>query len=321
VPTPNRVLFSPTLPARVGQRACFALVAVLTAAGAGYAQTTLELPLETGGNAPAKAAPKPATPKPTPTRGRTGGGSRMTALPLPSRGSSGRAAVRQAPKPAPKVLAQLGLVVADKLEVRVSQDPASQVLSAVEKGTHLAVVQETELYWGVLMVNNTVGWVPKATLELIDYRTEVSVPQPKAEEPKAQSPQEQLTEGLTQVQQALLRESFTYLGVPYVWAGNTRNGLDCSAFVKNVFATVGVSLPRHSGDQARVGIPVQGPDLRPGDRLYFDMKRSGRVNHTGIYIGNGLFIHASSNQRKVGVDSIFKKGYYNGLVAARRDFE
>jgi cell wall-associated NlpC family hydrolase len=90
--------------------------------------------------------------------------------------------------------------------------------------------------------------------------------------------------------------------------------------VKNVFAKYGVSLPRHSGDQAKVGRAVDGADLRPGDRLYFDMKRVGRISHTGIYIGNGYFIHASSNRRGVGVDSIFKSNYYRALVNARRDF-
>jgi cell wall-associated NlpC family hydrolase len=104
-----------------------------------------------------------------------------------------------------------------------------------------------------------------------------------------------------------------------VWAGNTRAGLDCSGFVKNVFATQGIRLPRHSGDQARVGTAIAGTDLQAGDRLYFDMKRSGHVSHTGIYLGNGMFIHASSNQGKVGIDSVLKPNYLRALVAARRD--
>lgn len=330
MPTPNHSASTP-MTAKRSERAITSLVKVssalcvlFTIAGVSNAQTTLELPLETGNNAPkttveTKAPAKPAA-KPT-SKARTSSGSgRVTALPLPSRGNVTRTPVRQAPQQAPKVLAQLGLVIADKLEVRVGLETNSQILSTVEKGTHLAVVQENDEFYGVLMVNNTIGWVPKSSMELIDYKTEVSVPAPKQEEPKAQNPQEALTQGLSQVQQSVLREAFTYLGVPYVWAGNTRSGLDCSAFVKNVFATVGVTLPRHSGDQITVGRAVQGPDLQPGDRLYFDMKRVGRISHTGIYIGNGLFIHASSGQHKVAVDSIFKKSFYNALVCARRDF-
>jgi N-acetylmuramoyl-L-alanine amidase len=218
------------------------------------------------------------------------------------------------------------MVLPEKLTIRAGFDAKSQLLSVVAQGEHLAVVQEAPEHWGVLMVNNTVGWVPKSAIEMIDYRTEVTFANATAKSETAPpNPSNSVTQGntieLDPVRKHILEEAFTYLGVPYVWAGNTRRGLDCSAFVKNVFATTGVQLPRHSGDQLRVGVEVQGPDLRPGDRLYFDMKGSGRINHTGIYIGNGMFIHASSNQGKVGVDSLFKKNYYKGLVAARRDFE
>ncbi len=284
-----------------------------------WAQGTLDLPLETGlPKEPPATVAAPARPS---TANRNG--SRLGSLPLPSRGGATRAPVRANPQPAPKVLAQLGYVLPAKLEVRVSQEAGARLLSVVQKGTNLAVVREGQEHWGVLMVNNTVGWVPKSSLELIDYRTEVSVPTP---EPQSR-PETDSEAGYPGVAsddprlESIMREAFTYLGVPYVWAGNTRNGLDCSAFVKNVFSTMGVTLPRHSGDQLTVGRAVQGPDLRAGDRLYFDMKRAGRISHTGIYLGNGYFIHASSNQGKVGVDSLFKKNYYQGLVAARRDFE
>ena len=301
-----------------GLTAVFPLLAF--AGTAARAQSSLDIPLETGQNPmPVAAAPKPAPAKPA--KGKANAG-RLTSLPLPSRGGNSRTPVRTGPQTAPKVLAQLGLVTVDRIEVRVSREETAQPLSVVPKGTYLAVVKEDGDFWGVLMVNNTVGWVPKTALEMVDYRTEVALA-PEAPKPAntASSNSNSLTEGLDPTRQSILKEAFTYLGVPYVWAGNTRSGLDCSAFVKGVFSTVGVNLPRVSADQATVGIPIQGPDLRPGDRLYFDMKHVGRVTHTGIYLGNGLFIHASSNQGKVGVDSIFKKNYYNALVAARRDFE
>ena len=293
-------------------------------AGSVWAQGTLDLPLETGEPATSLPPPPKATVKvKPPATGRASG--RLGTLPLPSRGTPTRTPVRANPQPAPKVLAQLGFVLPDKLEVRVSPESGARMLSVVQKGTHLAVVKEGFDHWGVLMVNNTVGWVPKSALELIDYRTEVALAAP--EPPPQSQPEGDSEAGYPGAAiadpriESIMREAFTYLGVPYVWAGNTRNGLDCSAFVKNVFSTMGVKLPRHSGDQLTVGRPVQGPDLRAGDRLYFDMKSAGRINHTGIYLGNGYFIHASSNQRKVGVDSLFKKNYYRGLVAARRDFE
>jgi cell wall-associated NlpC family hydrolase len=179
------------------------------------------------------------------------------------------------------------------------------------------------------MANNTVGWTPKSGVELIDYRAEVSAPTDPSATRSAPSAAGSAAGYLAGMPQNMdpraygaLRDAFSYLGVPYVWGGEGRNGLDCSAFVRNVFATQGVRLPRHSGDQIAVGREVQGPELRAGDRLYFDCssRRSG-IDHTGIYLGNGLFIHASGGKGQVTVDSIFKSLYYNGLVAARRDFE
>jgi cell wall-associated NlpC family hydrolase len=125
-------------------------------------------------------------------------------------------------------------------------------------------------------------------------------------------------ENLSPREEAILKEAFTYLGVPYVWAGNTRKGLDCSAFVRNVYkSVVGVDLPRHSGDQAQVGAPIVS-DLRPGDRLYFAMK-GDRVSHCGIYIGNNYFIHASTNHNRVDIDQIYDGSHYaTKLVAVRR---
>jgi cell wall-associated NlpC family hydrolase len=285
--------------------------------------SSLELPLNTGPTKPKpQPAKKPAAKSTTKTVDRFGAG-----LPLPSRSAStSRTNLRQAPQQAPKVLAQLGVVTVAQAQVRVGREPDARLLSQVAQGTHLAVVADMGDHWGVLMVNNTIGWVPKANLELINYQTEVSVPSDPvtAEPPPSESAAGQaagLPSELDPRMQSLLREAFTYLGIPYVWGGTSRNGLDCSAFVQNVFAKHGVRLPRVSADQAKVGIPVQGPDLRPGDRLYFDMKRVGRVSHTGIYIGNGYFIHSSTNRKGVGVDSIFKPGYLRALVGARRDFE
>lgn len=301
------------------------------------AGSTLELPLNTDDGmsqgvsmpparrpqAPAKASSTRATPSRSTSTALRG-------LPaLPSRGSFGRESFRQQPTQAPTVLANLGLVTLPEVRIKAGRETNAALMNVVTKGTYLAVVTETGEHYGVLMVNNTVGWVPKPSIQLVDYQTEVSLPAdpqtappPPAENAASTSAgwASGLGAGLDARSYTLLKEAFTYLGVPYVWAGNTRRGVDCSGFVKNVYSTQGVSLPRHSGDQAKVGQTVQWDDLRPGDRLYFDMGRKGRVSHTGIYIGNGYFIHASSNRKQVDVDSIFKPNYYRALVVAKRDW-
>ncbi|MBC7806582.1 MAG: C40 family peptidase [Akkermansiaceae bacterium] len=228
------------------------------------------------------------------------------------------------------VMGRVGVVRVPSVTLRAGRASGDKPLAVVTEGTNLAVLMEKEGYYGVLMQDSTMGWVMTGAVEMLDYRVQVklskAVPPPEPEEPtesQTETAPETTLESQTSDPRvaATIRESFTYLGVPYVWAGNTRRGLDCSAFVKNVFsATRGVSLPRHSGDQARVGTPVASTDdLQPGDRLYFDMGKKGRVSHCGIYLGNGYFIHASSNRHCVGVDKLTSGNYWGGLVAARRD--
>ncbi|MBK8013872.1 MAG: C40 family peptidase [Deltaproteobacteria bacterium] len=98
---------------------------------------------------------------------------------------------------------------------------------------------------------------------------------------------------------AQLRRAVTpWLGTPYRFGGSTRGrGTDCSGFSKAlVFEGFSVNLPRVSRDQFRVGTKVDRENLRAGDLVFFDTVDGGRVNHVGIYQGEGMFAHASSSQ-------------------------
>lgn len=268
--------------------------------------SSLEVTINTG--SPAKAA---APAKKAPSK----------AVSQPKRGAlASRSGRPQEPQAAPMTVSvRPGTVVVSSVQVRTTRSASGRVLSTAAKGQNLAVLSEMDGLYGVLMVNNTVGWVPKEAIQLMDYHTEVTLSAASPSGPSA-SPEPTNTSGLTEKQRQVLREAFTYMGVPYVWAGNGRSGLDCSAFVKNVFSTVGVTLPRHSGHQLSVGRTVTDTgELIAGDRLYFAMKGGTTITHTGIYIGEGLFIHASSNHGRVDVDPLFKTNYINKLVAIRRD--
>ena len=106
---------------------------------------------------------------------------------------------------------------------------------------------------------------------------------------------------------------------PYKWGGNDiLNGIDCSGFVKKLYGSIGVSLPRTAAEQVRVGQPVlRYEDLQPGDRLYFWSKSRKKIGHTGIYIGGCYFTHASSCHHGVATDYLSAK-WRKMLVAARR---
>jgi cell wall-associated NlpC family hydrolase len=104
-----------------------------------------------------------------------------------------------------------------------------------------------------------------------------------------------------------------YLGLPYVFGANSDRAVDCSAFVQQVFAEVGIKLPRTSREQWAAFSTVQGA-MRQGDLVFFSF--GGRqIDHVGIYLGRGVFAHANSYGSRVVIESLdspFYKRVYRG---------
>lgn len=95
--------------------------------------------------------------------------------------------------------------------------------------------------------------------------------------------------------EAVIDEAFSYLGVRYRYGGTTPAGFDCSGFTGYVFRnTVGMELPRTAGAQSGIGEVVSLADAQRGDLLFWG-SRHGGVYHTGIYLGDGEYIHAASS--------------------------
>ena len=117
--------------------------------------------------------------------------------------------------------------------------------------------------------------------------------------------------------QILLGMARQYVGVPYVWAGRSPSGFDCSGFIYYVFDQLGYGLPRMADGQFEVGIPVSRNALEPGDLVFFETYEPG-PSHVGIYIGNDQFIHASSGAGHVTVTPLNKAYYRERYLGARR---
>ena len=111
------------------------------------------------------------------------------------------------------------------------------------------------------------------------------------------------------------------LGKRYVWgAVGQKNTFDCSGLTTYVCKANGIHIPRRAIEQSKYGKPVKRSELQPGDLVFFDTskQRKGYVNHVGIYIGNGKFIHASSAKKKVIITSLNKPFYSQRFKGARR---
>jgi cell wall-associated NlpC family hydrolase len=121
----------------------------------------------------------------------------------------------------------------------------------------------------------------------------------------------------------VLETADKYVGVPYVWGGNTpQSGFDCSGFTRYVFARQGITLPRTSREQARAGtgVALDFGAFLPGDLLLF-AEPDEAISHVAIYVGDGRIIHASSAAGEVtyldlGGDR--SAWYVQNMVAVRR---
>ncbi len=108
-----------------------------------------------------------------------------------------------------------------------------------------------------------------------------------------------------------------YLGVPYVWAGSTPSGFDCSGFVSYVFKSNGYQTNRTAAAIYQNGVAIDKSELQPGDAVFF-ASSSQAIGHVGIYIGDGQFIHSSSGAGYVTINSLDESYYSRMYVGARR---
>jgi cell wall-associated NlpC family hydrolase len=118
----------------------------------------------------------------------------------------------------------------------------------------------------------------------------------------------------------MIASSKRFLGLPYTWGGTSSFGYDCSGFAQMLCRRRGVNMPRDAQPQADWSglVPVERKDLQPGDLLYFGSSAK-KITHTGIYIGEGKFINATTHETpSVRIDNLDEPYWTEILVAMRR---
>jgi cell wall-associated NlpC family hydrolase len=114
--------------------------------------------------------------------------------------------------------------------------------------------------------------------------------------------------------------AYRFLGVPYVWGGESPLGFDCSGLTMYVYGQLGIKLGHYTGFQYYAGLRVTRDQLEPGDLVFFHANSAGVPQHEGMYIGNGSFIHAPHTGDVVKISSLFDTRYALAYLGAVRPY-
>lgn len=102
---------------------------------------------------------------------------------------------------------------------------------------------------------------------------------------------------------AIVKEAYRYLGVMYAWGGESLSGVDCSGLVKMAHKAIGVNLPHYSNSIGNGGKSISKANAQPGDVVCY-------YGHVGIYVGNGMMIHAPDFGERVRVQAVYGSPWY-----------
>lgn len=211
-------------------------------------------------------------------------------------------------------------------DVNIYQKPTtnSRVLYVGKKDTYVAMRSMDEEWICIVMVDGSNGYVRSEAVTRLPYEVSLKKNEPSSA-PRVEASNMQNRGSNARILPGgdwrawCVREAFKYVGTPYVFGGNSlTRGIDCSGLVQQLFRQVGVEMPRTAAEQIHVGQPIHNlAELRPGDRLYFTDRARQRVTHTGLYVGDGIFIHASRSGGGVNTSKL-EGSWITNLVGARR---
>lgn len=104
------------------------------------------------------------------------------------------------------------------------------------------------------------------------------------------------------------------VGGSYVWGGASFKACDCSGLVMLSFAQVGISLPHYAASQAEYGTTVSYNNIQPGDVVFFGGTNYSSIYHVGIYIGDGLMVHAQNSATGIVISNLANFSYWGNPI-------
>lgn len=130
----------------------------------------------------------------------------------------------------------------------------------------------------------------------------------------------------TPAEKAVMRDNILtvakrFEGIPYKWGGTSAaTGFDCSGYTMTVYRLNGLQMPRTARDQFAKGYSISLNQLQKGDLVFFDTMNKGYASHVGIYIGNGIFIHAPRTGKNIEEADLYSDYYKKRYLGARAYF-
>ncbi len=183
-------------------------------------------------------------------------------------------------------------VTTETLRVRSEASTDSSIVSLVNNGEDLVVVEESD-EWVLVEIDDETGYV---------YKDYVTIAQKL---PTAKTITEiRYGEGVSDVRVDLVQYALQFVGNRYVWGGTSlTKGVDCSGFTMKIYEKYGIYLPHSSRAQPSYGTKIKASQAQPGDLFFYG---SGKhISHVAIYIGNGQIVHASNKRDGIKISSAY----------------
>lgn len=163
------------------------------------------------------------------------------------------------------------------------------------------------------------GWQKEPSRELRQLQDKIRESERQASIPPPEKPRKP-SRGEKDMGAIAARTAERFVGIPYRWGGDTVvDGMDCSGFVRAVYNLCGVSIPRTSRDQYKAGESIGRTDLQDGDLVFFGAAED-KINHVGIYVGSGKFVHAPRRGEEIRITAIDESYFEKRFIGARRYF-
>lgn len=219
-----------------------------------------------------------------------------------------------------KDVSKKGKVNVETAKVRKEPSTTADLVALLDKGDEVIISQEVNGWYK--MEHGTIKGYISSTLITVTENSDNVSSRSQTEDRKSESKEEVKSseEAVSDLGKKIVEYAKQFLGKPYVVGGKTpETGFDCSGYTRYVYKNFGYTLASIAADQASAGTEVSREDLKPGDLVLFYNDAKTKIGHTGVYVGNGEFIHAANPERGVVYDNLNTVSYYNErYVTARR---